>query len=120
MAREFVCQKMCFGYKNRRWRVGEKLIVQEGEESLLPTFFVPVELFKQPDQGIIGGPRVDGVLKKIEKITDTAMSPDTKAFLEREKLGVPAEPMEPSGVFESGVSAANPIKRGRRLGSKKK
>ena len=126
MPREFICQTFCFGYKNRRWKVGEKIMVDEAEEKLLPKWFVPVEKFKQQDLSVIGGPRVDGVLKKLEKITDTAMSPDTRKMLEKENAASPKEETEapevaaPEVAAPEGGKVPEPVKRGRRLGSKNK
>ena len=73
------------------------------------------------DLSVIGGPRVDGVLKKLEKITDTAMSPDTRKMLEKENAASPKEETEaPEVAAPEGGKVPEPVKRGRRLGSKNK
>lgn len=119
MSREFICQKFCFGYKNRRWKVGEKIMVSPEEEKNVPVFFVPVEKFVTPDLGIAGGPRNDGVLKKLEKITKTAMSPDTEAFLEKADSPEPSLAVSPEET-NNAENVPAPAKRSRRLGTKNK
>jgi hypothetical protein len=120
MSREFICQSFCFGYKNRRWKVGEKITVGD-DEKLSAHFlkhFVSVGDFVQPDLDVMGGPRNDGVLKKLVKVTDTGMSPDTRAMLNGEAVQFIGEPIDESDLVAANVP--DPIKRGRRIGSKNK
>jgi hypothetical protein len=123
--KEYVCQSFCFGYKNRRWKVGTSVFVDEVEAKNLPKWFVPKEQYVIPEVGLAGGPRIDGVLKAPVKITDTAMSPDTRRMLGLDKTETQEETGDPhkidflvSSSEPEKENIQKPMKRGRRLGSK--
>jgi hypothetical protein len=123
MEREYKCQSFCFGYRGKRWKVGEDVVLDPGEvpNAHFLKHFVLKNEFKVPDLTVIGGPRIDGVLKKIERVTDTAMSPDTKRLLEnqgKEKLA--GAPIEENIVPVENDVEKSIVKRGRRIGSKNK
>jgi hypothetical protein len=130
--KEYVCESFCFGFRGRRWKIGSSVMINENEEQSLPAHFrkhfVTRDKFVMPDTTLAGGPRVDGVLKAPVKITDTAMSPDTRRMLGRDKTEPQEETGEPhkidalmenpNPVEAKQENIQQPMKRGRRLGSK--
>jgi hypothetical protein len=132
VSKEFVCTSQCFGFMGRRWKLGQSVVIKDNElESLDGHFhkhFVEKERFVMPDTSLAGGPRVEGVLKAPIKITDTAMSPTTREMLglKKQNQEYQEEPRKIDEVLnartevesEEKESIQQPVKRGRRLGSK--